>query len=81
MTTQPGQITLQGDQIINIALPAAMWVEIITVVEQAPISLVRAQPLSVALREQLQQAAAQTQAQDVSLPPKANGVDPGHPSA
>ena len=64
------QISVPADQKITVVLSAGIWSQIITVLQEAPISWLRAQPLIMALGEQLQQG-AEAQPSD-SLP---NGHD------
>ena len=57
MATQqvPQQITVQADQKITITFTATVWSQILSVIQEAPISWARAHPLVQMLGEQLQQ--------------------------
>jgi hypothetical protein len=56
MQTMPQQITVQADQKISITFPAGIWSQILSVIQEAPISWARAHPLVQMLGEQLQQS-------------------------
>ena len=47
------QISVPADQKITVVLSAGIWSQIIMVLQKAPISWLRAQPLIMALGEQL----------------------------
>jgi len=72
MQTQQ-QIQVQADQKLTVTLPALMWSQIMTIVQQAPISWERAQPIVQVLGEQLQIATE-------NAGPMPNGLDtsPAH---